>query len=105
MSVEDLDGRVHRRDRVRVFGPDIDVTRVSSHGVGGDDHALDQDEGVTLHQHAVCERAAVALVGVAADILAVSLGAENRLPLDPSREAGSTTAAKARLDDLVDDLS
>jgi hypothetical protein len=41
----------------------------------GDCHALDEGEGVTLHQHAVGKGAAVTLVGVADDVFLVSLRA------------------------------
>ena len=65
------DRRVHRRDRVRIFRADVDVALGRADGDAGDRHALDQHEGIALHDHAVGEGAAVAFVGVADDVFAV----------------------------------
>ena len=54
----DLDGLVHRRDRVRIFRADIDETLGRAGRDAGDRHALDQHEGVAFHDHAVGEGAA-----------------------------------------------
>jgi hypothetical protein len=71
----------------------------------GDDHALDEGERVALHEHPVGEGPAVALVGVAADELLVGLRASSHgAPLDAGREPGTTAAAQARGDELVDHL-
>ena len=70
--------------------------------MGGDGHALDEGERVALHQHAVGEGAAVALVGVAADELHVGLGLGDGPPLDAGGEAGTAPAAQARVDDCFD---
>ena len=53
---------------VRIFGADVDVALGRADGDAGDGHALDQHEGIALHDHAVGEGAAVALVGVADDV-------------------------------------
>ena len=60
--------------------------------------------GIAFHQHAVGEGAAVALVGVAADVLLVGLGVVDRLPLDAGREACAAAAAQAGGRDLRDDV-
>ena len=60
--------------------------------------------GVALHEHAVGEGAAVALIGVAADVLLVALGFEHRAPLDASGEAGSPAATQTRGEDVGDNL-
>ena len=64
---------LHRRDRVRIFGADIDVAFGRADGDAGDRHALDQHEGVAFHDHAVGEGAAVAFVGVADDVFLSAL--------------------------------
>ncbi len=60
--------------------------------------------GVALHQAAVHERAGVALVAVADDVLDVALGLAGGLPLVAGGEAPAAPAAQPRLLDLVDDL-
>ena len=42
--------------------------RVAPIGDAGDGHALDQNEGIALHDHAIRKGAAVALVGIADDV-------------------------------------
>lgn len=66
-----------------------------AHGQACDDHALDQQERVTLHQHAVGEGARVAFIGVAHHVLLPSLGLTHRAPLDARRERRTATAAQA----------
>ena len=63
------DRRLHRGDRMRIFGADVDVALGRADRDAGDRHALDQHERIALHDHAVGEGAAVALVGVADDVL------------------------------------
>src|SRR5690606_16842211 len=56
-----LDRIVHDGDRVRIFRADVDVALGRADGDAGDGHALDEHEGIALHDHAVGEGAAVAL--------------------------------------------
>ena len=67
----DGDGARERGDRMRILGAHVDEALGGAHREAGDRHALDQQEGVALHQHAVGEGAAVALVGVADDVFLV----------------------------------
>ena len=69
---------VHRADRVRIFRADIDEALGGADGDARDRHALDQHEGIALHDHAVGEGAAVALVGIADDVFAVGAGVAPR---------------------------
>ena len=55
-------------DGVRIFRADIDIALGRAGRDAGDRHALDQHEGIALHDHAVGEGAAVALVGIADDV-------------------------------------
>ena len=48
--------------------------------MSGDDHALDQRERIAFDQHPVGKRAAVALVGVAHDVLRVAGGVGDGAP-------------------------
>ena len=69
----------------------------------GDRHALDQGEGIAFHDHAVGERAGVALVGIADDVFLRRLGGHHGLPLDARREARAAAAPKAGIGDRLDD--
>ena len=87
-----------------VLGAHVDEALGRSRGDAGDGHAFEQREGVALHEHAVGEGAAVAFIGVAADVLLVALGFKNRAPLDAGGEAGSPAAAQTRGEDVGDDF-
>ena len=99
-----LDGDLEAVDGNRVFGADVDVALGRADGVAGDGHCLQHDVGVALEDRTVHERAGVAFVGVAADILLVGLIDRREAPLPPGREAGAAAAAQPRGEDLVDDL-
>src|SRR5690606_5865195 len=72
--------------------------------LAGDRHALDQRIRVTFHDHAVRERAAVAFVGIADDVLLRTRGLRDGLPFDPGREPGAPAAAQARGQHFLDHL-
>src|SRR5574337_1992280 len=82
-----LDGAREHVEGVRIFGADVDVAHGRADRDGGDRHDFDQEERIALHQHAVGEGAAVALVGVANDVSAVGLGGGGGAPFDSGREA------------------
>jgi formate dehydrogenase iron-sulfur subunit len=100
----DFDRALQRRHRVGVLRTDVDVALGGAARVGRDRHALDEGERVALHEHAVGERAGVALVGVAAHELHVRLRAEHGPPLDAGGEAGAAATAQSGVDDVSDDL-
>ena len=97
-----LDRSLKRREGVRIFGADIDVASRRADRDAGDRHALDQEEGIAFHQHAVGERAAVALVGVADDVLLIGLDAGGRAPFDAGRKARPAPPAQAGGQNLLD---
>ena len=98
------DRRAHRGDGMGIFGTDVDVALGRADGDAGDRHAFDEDEGIALHDHAVGEGAAVALVGIADDVFLRSPAAlRDRPPLDAGRKAGAAAAAQAGLHHLLDD--
>jgi hypothetical protein len=94
-SARPFDRPLKRREGVRIFGADIDIATRRADRDARDGHALDQEEGIALHQHAVGERAAVALVGVANNVLLIGVDARGRAPLDARRKARSAAPAKA----------
>jgi hypothetical protein len=57
----DADRAVERDDGVRILGADVDEALGGAHRQAGNGHALDQDEWIAFHQHAVGKGAAVAL--------------------------------------------
>ncbi len=80
---------------MRILGADVDIALGRADREPGDRHAFDQQEGVAFHQHAIGERAAVALVGVTDDVFLTGLDASGRAPFDAGREACATTPTKA----------
>ncbi len=58
----------HGGDGAGIFRADVDIALGRAGRDAGNRHALDQHEGIALHDHAVGEGAAVALVGVADDV-------------------------------------
>ena len=87
-----------------IFGADIDVAHRSAGGDRGDGHAFDEGEGIAFHQHAIGKGAAVALIGVAADVFLVGGCFEHRLPFDAGGETGATASAQPRVGDFLDDF-
>ena len=102
-AVRRRDRRVHRLDRMRIFAADVDVALGGADSDRGDRHALDDDEGIAFHDHAVGEGAAVAFVGVADDVFAVGFGVRDRLPFDAGRKTGAAAAAQAGGGDVGED--
>ena len=88
---------------MRIFRSDVDEALGGADGEAGDGHAFDQAEGVPFHEHPVAEGAAVTLIRIADDVLAVGLRMKDRVPLDPSRESGPAPSAQPRKLDFVHD--
>ena len=88
-------------ERVRIFGADVDVAHRRADGEGRDRHSLDQEKGITLQQHPVGERAAVAFVGVADDVFLIRIDARCRAPFDACRKARPASPAQARGQNLL----
>ena len=91
-------------DRERVLGAHVHEALVRADRKGADDHALDQRVRVAFEHRAVHERARVAFVGVAQDVLGLVVLLLREAPLHPRGEAGAAAAAQAAGEDLVDDL-
>ena len=95
------DGVVQHGDGMRVFGADVDVTLRRPNRDAGDRHALDQNEGIALHDHAIRKGAAVALIGITDDVFLLGRGIGHGLPFDSGREARPAAAAQPRLGHLI----
>ncbi len=98
------DGLAEALDRQGILGAAVHVTLRRADGVGRDEHAFHDAERVALEHGAVHERAGVALVGVADEVLLAARLVVGDLPLLSGREAGAAAAAQARCDDLVADF-
>ena len=98
-----LDGDAQALQGQRILGPAVDVALVGADGARPDHHALEDGVRVALQDAPVHERARVALVGVAEDVLLVARGLGGELPLEAGGETGAPAAAQTALLDLVDD--
>ncbi len=83
---------------------DVDVGDLRADGPAADEAALEERVRVALHQDVVLERARLALVGVAADVLRQRRVLEDELPLEAGRKARPAAAAQSRRLDEIDDL-
>ena len=94
-----------RQDRVcqRVFGTQVDIALARADRESGDGHGLDQAKRIAFHQHAVRERAAVAFVGVAGNVLLLACRVGDRAPLDASWKTGAAATAQAGFGNRVND--
>ena len=97
------DGPPHHLDRQRILGADIDEPLAGAGREAGDDHAFDERERIALHQHPVGESAAVALVGIAADVFLPWRLIGHGFPFDGRRKRCPTPATQPRNLDLRND--
>ena len=58
-----------------VFGPHIDIALAGADGIGGDEHPFEDRMGIAFQNGPVHERPGIPFVGIADDVLHVSLGA------------------------------
>ena len=89
---------------VQELAANVDVGDRRANRIAADGAPFDQQVRVALHQHVVLERAGLALVGVAGDVLRLGRVLEDELPLQARREAGAAAAAQARRLHLLDDV-
>ncbi len=86
--------------------PDLAVHVVvaarAAHGVRRDDHPLDQRVRVVAQDVAILERARLALVGIAHEVLLPRELLGHEAPLEPGGKAGAAAAAQGRLLHLRD---
>ena len=98
----DGDGQALYRDGV--FRADVNITLIRADGVCRDRHRFDDGVRVAFEDGTIHERAGVALVRVAADVLFLAGGIFGELPFPARREARAAAAAKAGLGDDVDNV-
>ena len=90
-----LDRHAQALDGERVLGAHVDVAVVGADGVAADDHALEHGVRVAVHHRRVHERAGVALVAVADDVLRLARRRRGELPFHAGGEPGASAAAQA----------
>src|SRR5204863_9486808 len=114
-AAKDVLAKVARRARflerlleALVLVPDLAVDVVvadrGAAGVPADDHPLDEDVRVVADDVAVLERARLALVGIADDVLLAGERLRHEAPLEARREACASAPTQRRLLHLCDDL-
>ena len=91
-----VDGVLDPLDGQRVLGADVEEALVRADGVAADDHPLDDVERIALEHAAVHERAGVALVGVADDVVGSCRRPRAHRPLLAGRKAAAAAAAELR---------
>ena len=94
----------HGAHSVGVLAADVDVSLLGADRPAGDGHSLQQHEGVALHQHAVGEGTAIALIGVGHDIFRRPRRGHHRSPLGPGGEGRSPATAQPAGRNLGDHL-
>ena len=99
-----IDGDAKALDGDGVLRTHIDVALVCADRIARDGHGFQHTVGVALEDGTVHERAGVALVGVAADVLDVALRGLGKRPLSAGGEARAAPAAQAGGEHLVDDV-
>src|SRR5262245_15921254 len=87
-----IDRQIQNLVGVRVFRTQIDVTLSGADGDSSDGHALDENERVALHEHAIGKGARIALVRIANDIPLVRWRVEGGFPFDPGWERSAATS-------------
>ena len=83
--------------------PNVDVALDGAGRHGGDEHALDDEVGVALHEDAVDPGAGVAFVGVADEVAGLGGGVAEEVPLAAGGEAGAAASPEAALEHELDD--
>ena len=104
VDARDVDRGAQDGNGIGILGAHVDQALRRPRGKSRDGHPLEEGEGVALHEHAIRERAAVTLVGVAAHVLLISLCLEDGAPLDAGGETGSPAATQAGREHVGDDL-
>ena len=97
-------GAPHALDCQRIFGANVDQRLVGANRARRDHQAFNHAVRIAFHHGAVHERAGVAFVAVADDILLGRILNARRFPLASGRESAAATAAQAGFEDRLADL-
>ena len=92
-------------DGQRILRPHIDVAFRRADGVSRDQHAFEHAVRIALQHAAIHERARIAFVGIADDVLLRADRLRYRAPLQARGISRAAAAAQAALGHLVDDFA
>jgi len=81
-----------------VFGPDIDIAVMGTGRDGGDQHTLNHQMGIALHDAAIHESTGVPFITIADNVFDRILLPGNLLPFPAGRITATATAAQVRLE-------
>ena len=98
------EGYLQPLHRDGVLRPDVDIALMGADGIARDRHSFEDGVRIAFEYAPVHERAGVALVGVAADILDLAGAVSRELPFETRRETAAASAAQSRALDYVDDF-
>ena len=93
---------IHRE--IGVLAAKIKDALAGADGIAANGHALEEQLGPLGENHAILERAWLALVGIADDDLVIAVGSTGKIPFHARREARPTPATKTRRLDFADHL-
>ena len=99
-----IDRDLQSLDSDRILRTDIDVALGGADRVACDRHRFQNDVGIALENGTVHERAGVAFVGVAADILLICVVACGEFPFQTGGEARAAAASQTGVEHGLDDL-
>ncbi len=92
----------HATHRQRILRADVQIPFMGTNRSRRDDHALDHAIWIRFEDHTVHERARVALVTVADDVLGLVVGIRHRPPLDTRGESRSTAPSQTAVENCFD---
>ena len=99
-----LDGLLQPLHGDGILGTDVDPAFICADRVAADGHGFQDRVGIAFQQGAVHERAGVAFVSVADEVLVLRLGSAGELPLLAGGETGAAAAAQAGVQHFLDNL-
>jgi hypothetical protein len=94
-------GLAHARHGERILGAHVDERVAGADGARRDHQAFDDAVRIAFHHGAVHERAGIALVAVADDVLLRRILHSRRVPLAAGRESAAAASAQPGVEDVL----
>jgi len=99
-----IDRNLQALDCDRVFRADINITLRGADRITGDCHGFQHNMRIAFEHGTIHERARIAFIGVAADILLIRLIGSRERPFASGGESRAATSAKTGSGNFIDDL-
>ena len=99
-----FDRRLQPADRQRVLGANVNEALARPHSVGRNGHAFQHAVRIALQHAAVHERAGIALVRVADDVLLLARRLGDRAPFEAGGVSCPAAAAQSALENRIQDV-